>query len=95
MSASLRERLRALVKPYEVRSYGAITGQSDYAKVAIAAARLTLEDAAGVCDDKAIVYDGLEDSASTRYFADKMRGSRDASGQCAAAIRARASELAP
>ena len=46
------------------------------------------ERAARVCDDRAIVYDGLEDAASTRYFADKMRGAREGSEQCAAAIRA-------
>ena len=50
--------------------------------------RAGIERAAEVCDDRAIVYDGLEDAASTRYFADKMRGAREGSEQCAAAIRA-------
>ena len=68
-------------------------GQDAYERAIFRAAyaagmRAGIERAAEACDDRAIVYDGLEDAASTRYFADKMRGAREGSEQCAAAIRA-------
>ena len=52
-----------------------------------AAALAMRERCAEVCEERGIIYDGLESDASTRYFADKMRGARTAAGECAAAIR--------
>lgn len=46
------------------------------------------ERAAQACDERTIVYEELEDGASTRYFADKMRGAREGAEACAAAVRA-------
>jgi len=62
-------------------------------ELALAVAALVAEDCARVCDDRAIVYDGLETGASTRYFADKMRGAQEGCETSAAAIRARAKIL--
>jgi len=47
-----------------------------------------LEDAARACEERSVVYDGVESTASTRYFADKMRGAREGAESCAAAVRA-------
>ena len=97
---TLREKIDALAAPCTCHDDYKRRGREDPScrhhdeqDAALAAARLALEYAAGVCDDKSLLYDGMEDSASTRYFADKMRGSRDAADQCAAAIRDRAKTL--
>lgn len=54
----------------------------------IAAAFAMRERCAQACEERELIYDGLESGASTRYFSDKMRGARTAAEECAAAIRA-------
>jgi len=88
---TLRERLLALA--VDANATDATGEYLTRERLAIAAARLALEDAAKVCDDRAIVCDGLESDASTRYFADTMRGAKKEADTCAAAIRSRAREI--
>lgn len=90
---TLREKVEALANNWPIKSVAFRALDERDTALALAAACLALEYAAGVCDDKSLLYDGMEDSATTRYFADKMRGSRDAADQCAAAIRDRAKTL--
>lgn len=91
--SDLREKVLALAKPYATRAYGAATTDSDYDHLALAVAALVAEECAQECDEAALRFDGLEDSASTRYFADSMRGARNASETLAAAIRRLAERL--
>lgn len=66
-------------------------GKGAYAKLfrdTHAAALAMRERCAQACEERALIYDGLESGASTRYFSDKMRGARTAAEECAAAIRA-------
>lgn len=88
MSDDLRERVLALAANGATLEVLPVRE-----RLALAVAALVAEDCARACDDRAIVYDGLEAGASTRYFADKMRGAQEGCETSAAAIRDRAKTL--
>lgn len=90
---NLREKVLALVRSYPYNGAHALTVGQRERDIALAVAALVAEDCARACDDRAIVYDGLEAGASTRYFADKMRGAQEGCETSAAAIRDRAKTL--
>ena len=67
-------------------THGAVEGALDAARRAAALAMR--ERCAQACEERALIYDGLESGASTSYFSHKMRGARTAAEECAAAILA-------
>jgi len=84
--SDLREKVLSMVLPYA-------NTFADRERLALAVAALVAEECARECDEAALRFDGLEDGASTRYFADSMRGARNASETLAAAIRRLAGDL--
>lgn len=62
--------------------------EAESAQIARSAALAMRERCAQACEERALIYDGLESGASTSYFSHKMRGARTAAEECAAAILA-------